>query len=419
MKRHLYILGLALLCCCLAGCTKKPDKPDWSISLDPADKRPYGSFLAFESLPHFFPDARIDILPSMFRYTSMDKRMYAGKGPALLVLSGLGFRLSDEELQELIRFAGAGNEVMIFCSQLDERLSKKLSCKLQQNGMEEWPPSVHNPAVLNTSLLRLSHDPERSYGYEGRSIKGFFRIQANTDTASKNNAGKRIGRHQVLGFTPSGANFVRFPLGSGHISLHAAPLVLSNYFLLQPGNEHYLAGIWQSLPEGISHIYWNAYYKRSSSEAGMAVLFRYPAIRWGLLILMGVLLLYVLFESKRRQRIVPVMAPLSNTSVSFVETVGRLYFNKGDHTNLAHKMTQHFLEWVRTHYYLNTRQLDDAFTQQLIHKSGLPPAQLHRLVDMIRQLRQGAAVDEDFLYKLHCGIEAVYQNQVLEPEPGK
>jgi hypothetical protein len=206
--------------------------------------------------------------------------------------------------------------------------------------------------------------------------------------------------------------FIRFRVGSGHITLHAAPLAFSNYFLLQPGNRKYLDGVWQSLPDNISHIYWNDYFKRRREHASTWMLFKYEATRWALFILIATLLLYVLFESKRRQRIIPVVPKLENSSVTFVETVGRLYFNKGNHRNLAEKMIQHFLDWVRTHYYLNTNQINETFIQQLAIKSNLPENTVREMIRMVNEVRLGeASVDEAYIYHLHNTIQQFYKNK--------
>jgi hypothetical protein len=110
------------------------------------------------------------------------------------------------------------------------------------------------------------------------------------------------------------------------------------------------------------------------------------------------------------QRIVPVIPPVQNASVSFVETVGQLYFNKGAHANLAEKMVQHFLEWVRTHYYLDTAQLNDIFIKQLAAKSGKPEGEIGRLVNQIHEIRLGTVeVTPEYLYELYRSIQSFYK----------
>ena len=105
------------------------------------------------------------------------------------------------------------------------------------------------------------------------------------------------------------------------------------------------------------------------------------------------------------------MAPLKNESVSFIETVGRLYFNKGNNTNLAEKIIQQYLEWVRLHYYLNTNLLSTEFIKQLAHKSGQPEYVVTELVYMITEIRMGSVKPDDaYLYQLYRTIQQFYKN---------
>jgi len=124
------------------------------------------------------------------------------------------------------------------------------------------------------------------------------------------------------------------------------------------------------------------------------------------------LLTYLVFGSKRRQRIIPEIKPAENSSVSFVETVGRLYYNKQNHTNLAEKMVQHFLEWVRTHYFINTNQIDKRFKSQLILKSGLPEATVNSLAEQVRTvLIERKTLSEQELDQLYNTIQQFYKNR--------
>ena len=80
--------------------------------------------------------------------------------------------------------------------------------------------------------------------------------------------------------------------------------------------------------------------------------------------------LYLFTEVKRKQRIIPKYAKPKNDSLEFVTTVGKLYYEKGDHKNLADKLTQYFLDHVRNRFKISTAEINDAFEQQLAAKSN-------------------------------------------------
>jgi len=419
--------GSLFLVIFLLGCNapKENTAIDWRISLAHDSKKPYGSSIAFQSLPQYFPGARIEPLTKWFRYDNINEKMYGSPdSAALLVMLGLDFYISKEEWTHLLNFANEGNEVLLFTSNLDENIRQSFLLEKLNGGLEEYPIMDIDSNLRSEKAVCTWPDTNRKYGYQGRMIRSYFKLMVHSPEDTDKFKKKELDLSEInipkyysidsnadtLGKTLKGPDFIRYKVGSGHITLHAAPLVLSNYFLLQQGNKAYLDSIWHSFPSNISVVYWNEYFKRSNQGSSLMVLMKYPAIRWAMLIAFFALLLYVLFGMKRMQRIVPEIPPLENASVSFVETVGRLYFNKGNHANLAEKMIQHFLEWVRSNYYLNTSQINEIFAQKLAAKSGKPLEEIEQLLLRIHEVRLGTvSVTPEYLYQLHSIIQSFYQ----------
>jgi hypothetical protein len=414
-----YIWSAIVFLIFLSGCKPFKSKTNWRVSLDKKDKKPYGSYLNHKSLQLFFPGSRIVDLSSRFRYSNIDQGMVSENGKSLLLSVGLDFYITEYELERLVTFASEGNEIMIFCRILDSKIEDILGCTIRDNGYEDVPLSEeNNNGKGNIGVLSLPGENHK-YGFQGRSLLARFEIEADSsnefpkDTLKWENDTEQAAvsrRPDTLGYVKGKPDFIRYKVGEGHISLHAAPLSVSNYFLLQKNNIGYMEGIYNTLPKDIKTIYWNDYFKRETKIADLSILLKYPATRWAFFLALFGFLIFLLFESKRRQRVIPALPPLENTSVSFVETVGRLYFNKADHSNLAEKMIQHFLEWVRTHYYINTNHFDDQFVQQLTLKSGVPELTVRSLITMIGHIQTSReSITEIELYRLYETIELFYK----------
>ena len=125
--------------------------------------------------------------------------------------------------------------------------------------------------------------------------------------------------------------------------------------------------------------------------------------------LLVLLLLIYLIESKRRQRPIPVIQPLQNTSLDFVRTIGRLYFQRRDNHNLAGKMVNHFQDQVRTRYNLPAAALDEGLATRLAHRTGYPQEELSRLIGYMRVLPSKAYVPDEELIDFHRQLEAFYK----------
>jgi hypothetical protein len=418
-----YRLGLVgvLLALFFASCSHRRTenkKIDWTVTLDAADKKPYGAYLAYESLPFYFPEAKVDTIPKGFRFNNIYYRVDRfGEAPQLLILVGLKFQVSPEEWKQLHDFIKAGNEVMIFCSYLDSNICNDLHLVHHDYSGASWEEeklTAFRDGSDNEGILSIFPNDQTRYGYKGRYLHRYFEALADSDADFLPSTYDDIYEPDTLGqvvtydahekkvYKP---DFIRYTIDGkysrGHLTLHYAPLVLSNYFLLQGHNKDYLAAIWNTLPTHIYNIYWGSF-RNHSQATGLGVLWAFPPIRWALLLSIFGLLWYVLFELKRRQKAIAVVPPLKNESVEFVETIGQLYYNSRDHGNLADKIIQQFLEQVRLRYRLNTSMINSEFAHQLSIRSGVSEALAQEVCEQINVVRlRSIKIDEAYLYSLY------------------
>jgi len=117
------------------------------------------------------------------------------------------------------------------------------------------------------------------------------------------------------------------------------------------------------------------------------------------------ILLFIFFEAKRKQRIIPIIKPLSNTTLEFTETLGRLYFQYKDHKNIADKKITYFLEYIRTRYYLKTENLDSIFLENLNKKSGVSLEKIETLFKHINFIQRQTTISESDLLELNRKME--------------
>ena len=198
-------------------------------------------------------------------------------------------------------------------------------------------------------------------------------------------------------------NFVRIRLGKGNVFLHNQPQVFTNYALLyRSSSADYVAHLLAYLPKDKQVVWFvkdqTSNTGRPENESSLSVIFRYPALRWAWLLFIYGLLLYILFNAKRRQRIIPVRKPLRNTTVEFVQTIGNLYYQEGSTNNMMNKKIIYFLDKIRRHYYLETTNIDDVFVERLHSKSGKDRELINEIVRRIRDFRKlGTSIPSDLI----------------------
>ncbi len=175
------------------------------------------------------------------------------------------------------------------------------------------------------------------------------------------------------------------------------------------------------------NIYWDEYYsskdysdqkkvnskenKNKDAFSSLKVINKNPPLRWAFWLSILALLVYILVNIKRRQRVINEAEQNKNTTVSFTETIGRLYLEKKDNKNIAEKMITYFYEHIRNNYFLNTSQVNNDFINTISRKSGVDIDFTKKLFSTIDTLQDGRSVSDAELLSLNEMIQKFYKNR--------
>lgn len=395
---YLYItLFTLLLLLILQGCGSgmgKKKKTNWRPEYESLQKRPFSFYLAYQSLSLLFPNAKVEKLKTSKRINNLEHSIKKQKGGrSLIVLLGSNIEFNEGEADALFALVEQGNDVIIAVDELDKYFANKLKIAASTQ-------SAYTQDSVEEVQMRMPNGQMKTYNHTTHdyTISNYL---INTDTADE--------KYFVLGANQyNKPNCVLYQIGTGRLILHANPMVFTNYFLLENNNRDYLATLFSYVKDPIYSVYFYSFNSRVPSISDLGILWQHKATRAALIFGVVVLLLYILFEQKRRQKIIPEVAPVVNDSVAFVETIGRLYYNKKNHTNLAEKMIQHFWDFVRSNYYLDTSTLNEEFIKMLSAKSGQEIAMTHSLVNQIKDINNGEKVSEAALFSLYHKIQQYY-----------
>ena len=214
-------------------------------------------------------------------------------------------------------------------------------------------------------------------------------------------------------------NFLKIKYGKGYVFIHNQPQVFTNHALLsEQSSAGYVAHLLSYIPKDRPVVWFvqgqtlnpNA----PKNETGLSVVFRYPALRAVWLLLVYGLLLYIFFNSKRRQRIVPVIKPLRNTTVEFVQTIGNLYYQQGNTANVIDKKIVFFLDRIRTGYFIDTSKLDERFAEKLKSKSEKDIELITEIIDFINEFRKNKTAEKKDLIHINKLIEAFWDKNIKQ-----
>jgi len=398
------ILAAAVIALMVTGNNKRDKEIDERVTLRQQDKIPYGTYVAYHELEQLFPKAGIFTNKSEPGY--WDSLSVHRSGQALIIVTGK-FNADEGEMKKLLRFIEKGNDVFISARTISYSAAEILKCRVNTNDISSF---TDEGIIISDSLTVYLDNPPFSlpvsYTYPGKKLDASF---AEMDDATTEVLGKdELGR----------PNFIRLKSGKGNIYIHLAPLAFSNYFLLHKENIGYYEKVLSVISKETTRVVWDEYYLNKKfleepleqKKSWFSVLSRYPGLKAALLTAIFTLLLYVLLEMRRKQRAIPVVKRPRNDSLDFVKTIGRLYFDKGDHKNLCRKMSAYFLEHVRNKYKLLTGTLDEEFIKKLQYKSGGDEAGIRGIVSFIRYLDDAPEISHHQLAGFHQQLESFYKN---------
>src|SRR5690606_24922932 len=155
---------------------------------------------------------------------------------------------------------------------------------------------------------------------------------------------------EVLGYTigPENdtlINLIRVNLGQGHIYIHTNPLAFTNVSLLYGDYQYTNEILSLSSHKNFVWLNNNSLKKSQLKEHALQFIFSNPSLKWAWYLTLIALLLFLLINSKRKQKAIPVIEPLKNTTVDFIKTVSNLYLDSKDYNSIISKRLVYFNEY--------------------------------------------------------------------------
>ena len=117
----------------------------------------------------------------------------------------------------------------------------------------------------------------------------------------------------------------------------------------------------------------------------------------------------ITFDSKRRQRVIPPVVSVKNNSLEFVKTIGSLYYQQGDHRDLAFKKILFFTEYLKQHFYINPDADISGIIEKLSEKTGIDNYEIKVLFEEIQRVYKSDFISKRDLLRLNNRIDNVYR----------
>lgn len=396
----------------LVGCSS-----DWEENFDSRKTKPFGTKVLENEIATLFPSKKCIIIKKNFIHDVIENNQIDPTGNYIAIDSY--FDMNKRTLDELLAFVEEGNNAFIATLQLNYNLKDALGINLsvdlsipisEKEDHYTLSFTAENMQKDHYLFKRYLHNVTiNQYNDQTTSVLGYFENQKGV---------KKV-------------NFVRVLYGDGAFYIHTQPLVFTNFYMLNtPSHAHYVSSCFSYLRE--DQIFWDNYNisKRSRSKtyekltgnqqpeilSELDYFLENDALRMMLYSALVGFGLFLLFQVKRKQRIIPIIPPIRNTSVDFTKTISNLYLNTKSNEDIASKKLTFFYEKIRTEFRMNTQNINDTFLKNMEQKTGLPRKEIVDLFITIRKTNdkiKGQNLNDNDLLHLDHVLHSFYTKTKL------
>jgi len=362
----------------------KPREISWKTSFSSHDKMPYGTYVLAHMLPQLFPGKQMTV--NKTNYYELINDSTSGN----MIIIHKEFVTDSYSVDALLGFVADGGEIFISAFEFEQMLLDTLGLDIEYD--YSWK---ENKIDFNFVDSNLKNDTNYSIKYQYSS---YF----NTDSCNN---------YEAIGSFKNGhVNFIKIHFGNGTLFLNTIPLAFTNYNILAGNTVHYVEKSFSLMK--IDNIVWDEFLQNHQAQNKSILQFiaNNPSLRVAYYLSTILLILFAVFYGKRRQKLIPIVEPLKNTSLDFVDTISKLYLQQQKHHDIANKLILYFLDYNYLRYKIRSRNLDEVLIKKLSLRSGKNEGEVRSLIVLMQDYKKATKINSTQLLDLNKKIENFQQS---------
>lgn len=430
---------------------------NWEISYDITDRSPYGTFLFYELLKKKYSEEKkkIKVIDDDFRKELNDT---VNKKPEIYFLISNSMKLNKDEKIALKSFVENGNYAFISIEEFPETFKEIINethfietTRMERTKINFYPSSLRNKKSYYEffyiyeneknswpwkSFKSKTNYPDEDYyietgekEYDYDSDPGIYEEDLHHNNIVPGEMDSLYSNYLSYEHnTDSNDVFIRVNYGEGAFYFHSIPISFTNLSLLKEKNVEHMERVLSCLPD--AQPVWDKYGQMdftlymekfgNSPDSGsgfdrprnspLQFILSKQSLKWAYYVLLGTLLFYILFQMKRKQKIIPAVAKNENSSLDFIDTVSKLYLQQYKHKNILRHKYRILLNFIRERYYLSAAKPDQQYISMLSKKSQLEEDRISRLFATFESIEKSTNVSDEMLITVHQQVEYFYKN---------
>lgn len=239
--------------------------------------------------------------------------------------------------------------------------------------------------------------------------------------------------NEIKGFLQyDNINYVRLHWGAGDFYFNANPISLTNYYLVDSVRSSYAEATLAALGPG--PVYWDEYSRVPPAVArqrnnqrnqrnqqgysggrsllrgneALSYIQQQPPLALAWYTLLFTVILFLILKGRRRQRIIPLIAPKENSSKRFIDTMSRLVYQGENHGALARQELNSLRFQLNERYGVHWKDGDPP-PENLADLLGISEEVASRALIEIRIVQKKNYLEASDLIRFHWAIEPLFK----------
>ncbi|MBA2614052.1 MAG: DUF4350 domain-containing protein [Bacteroidetes bacterium] len=372
-----------------------PKPTNWSRTYLSKDKAPFGCFAIYNLMENVYSKSYKINNKTLYNLNNEQNK----KTSLVLVNDNISFNKND--IRSLFEFLNKGNTVFISANLFNGAIADTFHIKTDQNYADyfESVDSLIKKEGIKIKLAACNYK-KTSFSYSRVASSAYFR---NFDST----------RFKVLAdLGKDKACLIVGNVGKGKLYLMTVPDVFGNYFIVNDPNRKFVYAMLSLIKN--DELVWDEYYKtyNVTNYSFIKFVLENDSLYAAYLLIIFILIFYMIFEGRRRQRAIPIIEPPRNSTLEFINVVGHVYYNSKNHQSIAAEKIKFFYEGVRRKFNVNTNQINDEFLNEISVLSGIEKKLIRQLFVYCEKLKEPVEITENELIELNRQIHNFNKNSL-------
>lgn len=377
---------------------------NWNVKYQPFDKNPRGTYLFHRLLQTHTKGKDMYVADSPER---LDSLMHMNKKHKTYVFVGNIFGLEPEEIDSVMADVQRGSDIFLSFHQITDNVLDEFFDNVDFRSDYDAFETVYTPAGKYHMINLFQKD----------TVASEWLAFGEVDTK---------GDSKALSSFMEMDNFIEIKMGKGKAYLHTNPNMFYNYQLKRRNGFGHAVYVMSYVPKyqdvvllelgRLPDNYGDSDADDQSGSEGkedrsyLRFILENPPLRTALFLLIGGVLLYVIFRSRRKHPVVPYLAKKRDMTLAFAETITSIYFSKRNPYGLLQVQRKNFYATIQKHFFVDLNRRDgDRELITLSEKSNKPLEEIKEMV-RIYETKEASKVTDQMITEIAKRQRAFYKD---------